>query len=38
MNLQGAGSVFSGEALMQVGMQLPLALPETVLLFHLVRE
>jgi alpha-galactosidase len=38
MNLQGAGSVFSGEALMQVGMQLPLALPETVLLLHLTRE
>jgi alpha-galactosidase len=38
MNLQGAGSVFSGEALMQVGMQLPLAFPETVLLLHLISE
>ncbi len=38
MNLQDAGSVFSGEALMQVGMQLPLAFPETVLLFHLATD
>jgi alpha-galactosidase len=32
------GSLFNGEALMRVGMQLPLAFPETVLLFHLIRE
>lgn len=38
MDLTGAGSVFSGEALMQVGMQLPIAFPETVFLFHLIRE
>ena len=38
MNLRGDGSVFSGEALMRVGMQLPLAFPETVLLFHLIKE
>jgi alpha-galactosidase len=38
MGLNSQGSVFSGEALMQVGMQLPLSFPETVLLFHLTRE
>ena len=38
LNLAGEGNRFSGEALMQVGMQLPIVLPETVLLFHLTRE
>ncbi len=38
LNLQGDGSVFSGEALMRVGMQLPIALPETALLFYLKRQ
>jgi alpha-galactosidase len=38
LDLQGKGSIFSGEALMRAGMQLPLALPETVLLFHLTKE
>jgi alpha-galactosidase len=38
MDLQGDSSLFSGEALMRIGMQLPLALPETVLLFHLIKE
>lgn len=32
------GHVFSGEALMTCGMQLPLSLPEVVLLFHLKRS
>ncbi len=32
------GACFSGEALMTAGLQLPLSRPETVLLFHLVRE
>jgi alpha-galactosidase len=35
LDLNNGGSVFSGEALMKAGMQLPLARPETVLLFHL---
>lgn len=35
MDLTGAGSVHSGEALQTLGLQLPTALPETVLLFHL---
>jgi alpha-galactosidase len=35
LGLGGDGTVVSGEALMAVGMQLPLSLPETVLLFHL---
>jgi alpha-galactosidase len=38
MGLNADGSVFSGEALMAVGMQLPLSFPETVLLFHLVSD
>jgi alpha-galactosidase len=38
MDLSGDGSVFSGEALMVAGMQLPLSVPETVLLFHIVKE
>ncbi len=37
MELDTGGSVYSGEALTHVGMQLPLSLPETVLLFHLTR-
>jgi alpha-galactosidase len=38
MKLNAGGSIFSGEALMTIGMQLPLSFPETVLLFHLKRE
>jgi alpha-galactosidase len=38
MDLTGAGTCVSGEALMRVGMQLPIAFPETVFLFHLIRE
>ncbi len=38
LDLKGAGSVFSGAALMHIGMQLPLSLPQTVLLFRLTRE
>jgi alpha-galactosidase len=32
------GTAFTGEALMKAGLQLPLSLPETVLLFHLARQ
>ncbi len=32
------GAEFSGEALMKVGMQLPLSRPDTVLLFHLEKK
>jgi alpha-galactosidase len=35
LDLGGDGAVVSGDALMRIGMQLPLAAPETVLLFHL---
>lgn len=35
LDLGGAGAEFSGAALMQAGMQLPHAQPETCLLFHL---
>jgi alpha-galactosidase len=35
LDLLDEGAVVSGDALMTFGMQLPLALPETVLLFHL---
>ncbi len=38
MGLNTGGSVYSGEALMSVGIQLPLSFPETVLLFHIERE
>jgi alpha-galactosidase len=38
MGLNADGSVYCGEALMRIGMQLPLSFPETVLLFHLTRE
>ena len=38
LDLTGEGAVFSGGALMQAGMQLPHAQPETCLLFHLTRE
>jgi alpha-galactosidase len=34
LDLTGAGALVSGEALMHVGMQLPLTVPETVFLFH----
>lgn len=35
MDLTGEGSVHNGEALKILGLQLPTAFPETVLLFHL---
>ena len=35
LDLSGSGAVFNGAALMQAGMQLPHAQPETCLLFHL---
>jgi alpha-galactosidase len=35
LNFTGDGHIVSGEALMTIGLQLPVALPETVLLFHL---
>ncbi len=38
LDLNGNGAVFSGEALMHVGMQLPLSFPETVLLFHIKKQ
>ncbi len=38
LDLTGAGSLLSGAALMLAGLQLPLALPQTVLLFHLTAE
>lgn len=38
LDLTGGGSVISGEALMTVGMQLPLTTPESVLLFHFQAE
>jgi alpha-galactosidase len=34
LDLRGDGAVLSGAALMKIGLQLPLSLPETVLLFH----
>ncbi len=37
-NLHGDGSMFTGEALMQIGLQLPLTLPETCLIFHMKAE
>ncbi len=38
LDLGGAGTVLSGAALMDAGMQLPLTNPETVLLFHLAAQ
>ena len=38
LDLLGDGAVLSGEALMTAGMQLPLAMPQTVLLFHFESE
>jgi alpha-galactosidase len=35
LDLMGKGTEVSGEALMTAGMQLPLTIPQTVLLFHL---
>jgi alpha-galactosidase len=35
LDLTGAGALVSGDALMNFGMQLPLTMPETVLIFHL---
>ncbi|MEM9838185.1 MAG: alpha-galactosidase [Pseudomonadota bacterium] len=37
-DLYGEGSLVSGEALMHVGLQLPLAKPNTYLIFHLESE
>jgi hypothetical protein len=34
LNLTGKGAIFSGAALMQGGLQLPHAFPETCLLFY----
>jgi alpha-galactosidase len=34
LNLTGEGAIFSGAALMQHGLQLPHAFPETCLLFY----
>ncbi len=38
LGINKEGAVLSGEALMAVGLQLPAAYPETVLLFHLIAE
>ena len=38
LKLSSDGALLTGEALMSVGLQLPAAHPETVLLFHLVTE
>jgi alpha-galactosidase len=38
LELNGDGTLISGEALMQVGMQLPLTVPEAVFHFHYLRE
>jgi alpha-galactosidase len=38
LDVTGEGAVLSGDALMNFGVQLPLSLPETVLLFHLQIE
>ena len=38
LDLTGAGAIISGEALMTVGLQLPLTMPETVLLFYFQAE
>jgi alpha-galactosidase len=38
LELNGEGTLISGEALMQVGMQLPLTVPEAVFHFHYLRE
>ncbi|NJM51383.1 MAG: alpha-galactosidase [Sphingomonadales bacterium] len=35
LDLSGGGAIMKGEALMHAGMQMPLSMPETVLLFHL---
>ena len=35
LDLMGEGAVVSGDALMTVGMQLPLTIPQTVLILHL---
>jgi hypothetical protein len=34
LNLTGEGAIFSGAALMQGGLQLPHAFPESCLLFY----
>jgi alpha-galactosidase len=38
LDLTADGAVFSGEALMKAGLQIPASTPETVLLFHLEAE
>ena len=37
-DLSGAGTVFSGEALMRSGLQVPLMNPETCLIYRLIEE
>lgn len=37
-DLLGDGAVFSGDALMKIGLQLPLTLPETCLIFYIKAE
>jgi alpha-galactosidase len=37
LKLMGDGYLFSGDAIMTVGLQLPITLPDTVFLFHLER-
>lgn len=38
LDLDGNGAVVSGEALMMAGLQIPLMLPETCLIYHFERE
>jgi alpha-galactosidase len=38
LNLNGDGCILSGDALMKVGLQLPLVKPETLLLLHLTAQ
>ena len=38
LDLCGNGTLFNGDALMSAGLQLPLTVPETVLIFHLTSD
>jgi alpha-galactosidase len=38
LDLRRGGAIVSGDALMKLGMQLPVSNPQTVLLFHLMAE
>jgi alpha-galactosidase len=38
LDLCGNGTLFNGDALMSAGLQLPLIVPETVLIFHLTND